>query len=152
LKRKLRWLILLAVPLLVTFAVQPTPASAAGGCWTYGCLGHDPSSYGCDWGWNSYNVARDSDGVAVANLWNYYSYNCKANWAAGSLTRAGLDRGYRIQIMIQGPGEVVDRPDWCTWSRCVGSCDPASGVANRQTAAAERLISWRGGRGSAEPA
>jgi hypothetical protein len=77
-------------------------------------------------------VADDSDGVAVANVWDYYSYNCKANWAAGSLTQAGLDRHYRIQLTIQTwdsnspsqwelicfPGTSSDagqNPENCTW-------------------------------------
>ncbi len=77
------------------------PAAAAG-CWGLGCHGYDVNYMGC--AVSSVvgpHAAKDpKDGVVVAYVENRYSYGCNANWARGWLTQAGIDRGYRIQVVV----------------------------------------------------
>jgi hypothetical protein len=71
--------------------ISSGPAAAAS-CFGYPCHGKDPINAGC--------AASDSKTVTghYGKITNYYSGGCKANWASGSVTLAGVN--YVMEVVI----------------------------------------------------
>jgi hypothetical protein len=82
-------------------AAQPAAAATAPTCQGAGCIGRDPSVYGCAGStWTSW-VVQDYNGNAVATLWKRWSNNCNATfWARGQLTLNAARAGDSIVIEI----------------------------------------------------
>jgi hypothetical protein len=121
-RRSLRWLLAMVTFVGVAVTVFPAPALAAG-CSSSGCVGHDPNYEGCDWNSVNYALYRDTDGAPIANVWNYYSYNCVANWAEASLTAAGKDRGFGLRVMIRtASGQYMCSPGPDNTGQWVEAC------------------------------
>jgi hypothetical protein len=92
-----RLLLALLVSPVVLVAIPPSPAFAAG-CWSYSCVGYAPARYGCSWDTSVTGYAHNASGTTIANVWNWYSNNCHTNWAAASLTAAGLAAGDSLRV------------------------------------------------------
>jgi hypothetical protein len=110
------------------FAAMPaTTASASASCYGYSCKGHDPEIYGCNWDTATTAYAHDSTGQTIANLWNWYSFNCHTNWAAAALTAYGLSKHDQFAVSIHvtapngeqelmcypGPSNTGQNPESC---------------------------------------
>src|SRR5262245_20308806 len=92
---------MLLATLLVTggmVAVTESPALASA-CPASTCTGYDPYRHGCTKG-SHQSKPVTFQGVTVANVTNWYSANCVANWAEGSLTTAGVQRGLSVTLNI----------------------------------------------------
>src|SRR5262249_20826293 len=63
------------------------------------CTGHDPYNKGCTKG-SHVSKSVSYQGATVANIANWYSANCVANWAEGALTTAGVQKGLSVTLNI----------------------------------------------------
>jgi Protein of unknown function (DUF2690) len=82
-------------------AVVESPAAAAG-CSRSTCTGHDPYAMGCSKGSHK-TVSAMYQGVTVVRITNWYSPNCVANWAEGSLTTEGVSKHLRVTLQAFKP-------------------------------------------------
>lgn len=99
----------IAIPRANAFAASKHVARPAAGCYSTSCYDKDPYKEGCSWSSRKLAYLTDVDGT-LAEVWNYYSYACDANWTQGQLASAGGN----MQITIYTSGEsTLCYPDDC---------------------------------------
>lgn len=100
----------IAVPHTNAFASSGHVTRPAAGCYSTSCYNKDPYQEGCSWSSRKTVYLADVDGN-IAQVWNYYSQICDANWTQGQIIPPS---GGNMQITIYTSGEsTLCYPDDC---------------------------------------